>query len=204
MTDYADPHGSSHRRPAAPPARAAPVGPAARDRVVDALTRHFASDQITEAEFEARLDRVYGATTELELADVIADLPVSVRSAAAPAVRDALHAGHRINALFSGIERKVTGLVPGELRVRAHLGYIELDLTGATFAPGLTAIDVRALMGYVQIRLPAGIRVESHGRALFGFFTSKGAQSPGADRSKSVVRITGRATFGFAEATAAS
>jgi hypothetical protein len=180
------------------------VGPAARDRVVDALTRYFATDQITEAEFEARLDRVYGATTEAELATIIADLPASVRSAAAPAVRDGLGAGQRITALFSGIERKVTGIVPGELRVRARLGYIELDLTGATFAPGLTAIDVRALMGYVQIRLPPGVRVESHGRALFGFFTAKGAQAPGAVQSKRVVRITGRATFGFAEATQAS
>jgi hypothetical protein len=201
MTDRADRHGPSDHGPAAPSRRAVPAGPAARDRVVDALTRYFATDQITEAEFEMRLDRVYGATTEAELATIIADLPASVHSAVAPAVHDGLTAGQRITALFSGIERKLTGLVPGELRVRARLGYIELDLTGATFAPGLTAIDVRALMGYVQIRLPAGVRVESQGRALFGFFTAKGAQSPGAERSKSVVRITGRATFGFAEAT---
>jgi hypothetical protein len=48
----------------------------------------------------------------------------------------------------------------------------------------------------VQIRLPAGIRVESTGRALVGFFSLKGT---GAGDAPCVVRITGGAAFGFAE-----
>jgi hypothetical protein len=108
-------------------------------------------------------------------------------------------AGRRVAALCSGVERHVTGVVPRSLEVRARLGYIELDLRRATFEPGLTTIDVGALMGYVAIRLPARIRVESHGRALFGFFSLKGAPAPGAEDTTSIVRITGRATFGFAE-----
>jgi len=68
-----------------------------------------------------------------------------------------------------------------------------------SFEPGVNTIDVRAFMGYVQIRLPAGVRVETSGRALFGFFAIKGAA--GGGDAPSVVRITGRATFGFAEAT---
>jgi hypothetical protein len=35
--------------------------------------------------------------------------------------------------------------------LRARLGYVELDLTQATFEPGVTTIDVSALMGYGQI-----------------------------------------------------
>jgi predicted membrane protein len=73
---------------------------------------------------------------------------------------------------------------------------VELDLTEATFEPGVTTIDVRAFMGYVQIRFPAGVRVESAGRALFGYFAIKGG-APG--NAPSVVRITGRAALGFAE-----
>jgi hypothetical protein len=60
-------------------------------------------------------------------------------------------------------------------------------------------IDVRALMGYVQIRLPEGVRVESRGGALLGFFALKGGAPPDERDSPSVVRLTGRATLGFAE-----
>ena len=86
------------------------------------------------------------------------------------------------------------------LPLRARLGYVELDLTGARFEAGLTTIDVRTFMGYVQLLLPAGVRVESSGRAILGFFALKGT---GAGDGP-VVRITGRAALGFAEAIVAS
>jgi hypothetical protein len=57
-------------------------------------------------------------------------------------------------------------------------------------------------MGYVQIHFPAGVRVESTGRALLGFFSLRraGPLGPGGSAdARSVVRIIGRATLGFAE-----
>ena len=54
-----------------------------------------------------------------------------------------------------------------------------------------------AFMGYVEIRLPVGVRVENRGRALFGFFSLKGRGAP--DHAPAVLRISGRATFGYAE-----
>jgi hypothetical protein len=174
------------------------VPPAQRDRVVEALTRHFASDEITEADLELRLDRVYRAMTVAELDAVLADLPALAPTGATPArATDAV--AQRIAALLSGQERTVTGLVPRDLQLRARLGYVELDLTRATFAPGVTTIDVRAFMGYVQIRFPAGVRVESDGHAFAGFFSIKGTDQEDGGRPASVVRVTGRATFGFAE-----
>jgi len=159
---------------------------AARERVIEILTRHFANDDLTEADLEARFQAVYAAQTSRELDAIVADLPSAV-------ARDTTD----VTAVFSGQERKLAGVVPRELRLRARLGYVELDLREATFEPGVTTIDVRAFMGYVQIRLPAGVRVESSGRALFGFFAIKG---PAGDAPR-IVRITGRATFGFAEAS---
>jgi hypothetical protein len=172
--------------------------PDAREGVVDALTRLFADDRISEADLEARLERVYRATSVAELEAVLADLPAAVPTTAAHATRTDTRRVQRISALFSSQEQRLTGVVPRQLQLRGRLGYVELDLTGATFEPGLTEIDVRAFMGYVQIRFPAGVRVDSHGRALFGYFALKGASEAGAD-SASVVRVTGRATFGFAE-----
>jgi hypothetical protein len=175
-----------------------PVPPAAQERVVQILTRHFTKDLLSEAELESRLERVYAATTSGELEAVIADLPPAPasESASVPPAPSPLH----INALFSGQERKQGGVVPRQVQLRARLGYVELDLTRATFEPGLTIIDVRAFMGYVQIRFPPGVRVESEGRALFGFFALKGGGSAAGDAgAESVVRVTGRAMFGFAE-----
>lgn len=166
------------------------------------LTRHFANDDLTEAELEARLQRVYAATASRELDAILADLPALPAAETLP-IRPGQSIDSRITALLSGQERKLAGVVPRELTLRARLGYVELDLTRAAFEPGLTTIDVRAFMGYVQIRFPAGVRVESAGRALLGFFSLKGAgaSAPGESAdAESVVRITGRAVLGFAEA----
>lgn len=162
-----------------------PLPSAARERVIEVLTRHFANDDLTEAQLEARFQAVYAATTKPELDAIIADLPAAIA-----------HETTEIAATFSGQERKLAGVVPRGLKLRARLGYVELDLTQATFEPGVTTIDVGAFMGYVQIRFPAGVRVETAGRALFGYFAIKGAVAD----APAIVRITGRATFGFAEA----
>ena len=172
------------------------IDSAARERVARALSHHFAEDHIDTDALETRLARVYAATTAAELDAVVADLPATAAEAtAALEPRDV--PAERISALFSGQEQRITGEVPRRLEVRGRLGYVELDLTHATFAPGLTEIDVHAFMGYVEIRLPAGVRVENRGRALFGFFSLKGRGAP--DQAPAVLRISGRVTFGYAE-----
>ncbi len=170
--------------------------PDARDRVAGVLTRLFADDRISAEDLEARLARVYRATTGAELEAIVADLPDAQTTPGVP-----LPAPQHVDALLSGVERAVTGVVPREMRVRSRLGYVELDLTGATFEPGVTVIDVRALMGYVQIRFPAHVRVECHGHAIAGFFTLRGSSAPGetASATQPVVQVIGRATLGFAE-----
>lgn len=194
-------------------AGAGAVPPDVRERAVDALTRSFASDLLSETELEARLDEVYRARTVAELDSLTANLPALRTPAGADAVEGKPGPGARlesaevpatsapqdIGAFLSAQERRVTGPVPRRLRLRARLGYVELDLTHAQFEPGLTEIDVRAFMGYAQIRFPEDVRVESDGHALFGFFSLKGAASAGAADAQSTVRVTGRATFGFAE-----
>ena len=154
--------------------------------MIDLLTRHFANDELTETQLEARLQEVYAARTAKDLDTIVAGLP----SLAATPRTDT-----SIKAILSGQERKLAGLVPRELKLTSRMGYVELDLRGATFAPGITTIDVRAFMGYVEIRLPEGVRVENHGHALFGYFAVKGMD----EDAESVVRITGRAVFGYAE-----
>jgi Domain of unknown function (DUF1707)/Cell wall-active antibiotics response 4TMS YvqF len=162
-----------------------PLPPADRDRVIDALTRHFAADVLTEAQLEARLEAVHAATTRRDLEAIIADLP-PLGLAGEPA---------NVLATLAGQERKLTGVVPRDLRVRARFGYVELDLTEASFEPGVTTIDVRSFAGYVEIRVPTGVRVETSGRAFLGYFALTGA----AGEAPVVVRVTGRAALGYVE-----
>ena len=166
---------------------ASPLVPASRERIIEQLKRHYANDELTEAEFESRLKEAYAARTVADLENIVADL--------APPPGAAPRADTKIVATLSGQERKLAGVVPQELTVRSRMGYVELDLRDARFAPGVTTIDVRSFMGYVEIHLPVGVRVESHGRALFGYFAQKGLD----EDSASIVRITGRAVFGYAE-----
>ena len=173
-----------------------PLDPAARERVAQALSHHFAEDHIGTEELEARLARVYAASTAAELDAVVADLPATAAEATAALAPRNVPA-ERISALFSGQEQRITGEVPRRLEVRGRLGYVELDLTQATFAPGLTEIDVRAFMGYVELRLPADVRIENRGHAVFGFFSLKGQGAP--EQAPAVLRISGRAIFGYAE-----
>jgi hypothetical protein len=166
------------------------VPPAARDRVIDVLTRHFANDQLTEAQLDARFEAVYGAKSLRELDAIIADLPALV--AQGEGDQDSTD----IRATFSAQERKLAGVMPRHLKLRARIGYVELDLTQAKFEPGVTTIDVGVFAGYVEIRFPAGVRVETSGRAFLGYFAIKGAVTD----APAVVRIVGRATFGYVEA----
>lgn len=178
------------------PARSA--APAERERVVGMLTELFARDQITETDLEQRLDRAYRATSAAELVALLADLPaLTPQVARPPGGRPVTGQGGRIAAFLSGQQRTLMGVVPRMLELRARLGYVELDLTRASFAPGMTVIDARAFMGYVQIRFPAGVRVESEGHAFAGFFSIKGDAT--GEVEERVVRVTGRASFGFTE-----
>jgi hypothetical protein len=180
------------------------VSASARERAVELLTRGFADDRVSESELEALLDRVYAARTMEELEAIASPFAVAREAApepgtavaAASAVGGALARRQRISAFLSGQGQRITGVVPAELQIRSRLGYVELDLRDATFQPGVTVIDVRALMGYVEIHLPAHVRVESEGRAVMGYFSLQG---DGAGGSGAVVRITGRATLGYAE-----
>lgn len=168
---------------------AAPPTPAARERAVELLTRNYAADQLSEAELQARLDRVYQAGTLAELQALVADLPAEAESAAPD---------QRILATFSGQEQRLTGPLPRRLELRARFGYVELDLTRGTPQPGTTDIDVHSFAGYVEIRLPPGVRVECTGRALLGYFALKGGEESSA-AGEPLIRIRGRAALGYAE-----
>lgn len=174
-----------------------PVAPAAREQVIAILTERYAQDHLTLEEFERRAAAAYAARTPADLSALTADLG----DVAPSAVRPSLPAMN-VGVVLGSIVRDMYA-VPRQVEVRTVLGNIELDLTHASFAPGVTEIALHAFMGNIEIQLPAHVGVEDHVSAVLGSFeyrrhprATSWAQS---SRVTSVVRFTGRVTMSSAE-----
>jgi hypothetical protein len=159
----------------------------ARERVVTLLSYHFAADALTMEEFERRVSSVYGATGSAALDNLVADLPIATNTAPAEG---------KLSAILSHTARHGTMVVPRHLKLVVFMGNVELDLRDATFAPGVSEIEVSATLGNVEITMPPGVRVECIGSAFLGSFESRlrTTQSSGAAAaSDTIVRVLGRA-----------
>jgi hypothetical protein len=174
-----------------------PVSPAARERVIALLTDRYAQDHLSLDEFERRAAAAYAARTPDELAALTADLP----SGDVPATRASLPAG-RVGVVLGSIVRDMHA-VPRVLDVRTVLGNVELDLTHASFAPGVTEISLHAFMGNIEIQLPPHVGVEDHVSAVLGSFEyrrhPRATSWAESHHVTSVVRFTGRVTMSSAE-----
>jgi hypothetical protein len=143
-------------------------------------------------EFERRVSSVYGASGGAALDVLVADLPVIA------AVSNEAPAEGKLSAVLSNTVRHGTMVVPRHLRIVAALANVELDLRDATFAPGVSEIEVSATLGNVEITMPPGVRVECIGGAFLGSFESRlrVTQASGtAAASDTIVRVLGRAVL---------
>jgi hypothetical protein len=182
-----------------------------RQRVVDALTQHFAQDDLTMDDLERRLSLVYAAQTPSALTAVLEGLPAlgpepssSVQPAASaqgsPMVTPAEGYGWRtLVALMSGITRKGAWTAPRRLHAIAFMGGIELDFRSARLTHPVTEINIVAIMGGVVITVPTGVRVESDGFAIMGGFDDAPNALVPADPNAPVIRIRGLAIMGGVE-----
>lgn len=102
-------------------------------------------------------------------------------------------------AVFGGVERKGGWIVPRLIKAFAVMGGVDLDMREAHFAEGVTEIEVFALFGGVDIKVPTGVRVESTGAGIMGGFSVSSADAdPGPDAP--VLRISGIAIMGGVDA----
>ena len=176
--------------------------------MIQLLTEHFAQDHLSLEELEARMDRVYAAPDTLELSRVLDGLPAletagqaNASSAASPG--HVARAGEResttLFALMSGAVRRGAWAVPRKIHAIAIMGGIEIDLRETPLPPGVTEIEVFALMGGVEVRVPPGVRLESDGFAIMGGFEDHVHQPDSPAPNAPVVRVTGVAIMGGVE-----
>jgi hypothetical protein len=181
-----------------------------RERVIAELCRGFAEEYLEADELQSRLDGAQRATTLDELRALVADLPAVVPSGLpVPAAADAVQVAHPsqvaeqqfVVAVMGGATRRGAWAAPRQLNVIAVMGGAELDFRQARIAPGVTEVNVFALMGGVQIVVPPGVHVEMNGIAIMGGFDEKMRAEAPPPPGAPILRIGGFAMMGGVEVT---
>jgi hypothetical protein len=178
-----------------------------RDDVVRRLGIHFASGDLSRAEVGRRVALALSATSPDTLDLLVVDLPPPERDADVQARATALIAAEPVPergvlaAVMGGNGRKGAWLVPRHLKVVAFMGGADLDLRAARFAPGVTEIEVVAVMGGVEIVVPHGVRVETVAVAAMGGVETNVRDVEPRDPDAPVLRVSGFATFGGVNVT---
>ena len=189
--------------PSNPPGQLA----AARKRVIQTLSDHFANDDLSMEELEQRLEQAYRVTSVAELAALTADLRSAPGTAATPAtapdlVPSTLILEHeRVVAIMSESKRVGAWPVPQRLDVVALMSDATIDLTHAQLPAGIIDIHVRAMWASVKIILPPGLRgVANRLSTLMASLTNELDDSPPLPGAPTI-RLSGTALMAEVKVT---
>jgi len=173
-----------------------------RDRTAEVLREAHAHGRITVDELDERLTSVYSAKTYADLVPITRDLP-AVKDAATPPqnARSSRIGGtprFRMSlAILGGASRDGAWVVPPEYKAIATLGGIKLDMSDSTFAESETVIRAYAVLGGMEITVPADAEVDVGAVGIIGG-VDHGAEGPGAPGGPRI-RIVGVAVMGGIE-----
>ncbi len=117
------------------------------------------------------------------------------------------HKGRTHWAFMSGLTFKTPGWKLQNSSYVAFMGGIDLDMTVAEIPEGETIIDLTAVMGAVDIKVPSNVNIICNGTAVLGsveaigeeaagIIASKTMESIGVAESNGTIRIYGRALMG--------
>lgn len=176
-----------------------------RTQVIARLSECYANDILEVDELERRLDLAHAARTVAALDELVADLAPSSTAlvpAASVAIDDPNRPAHKkLRVIMSHIERRGRWTVPRTMRTSVMWGNAELDFRDASLAPGVTTIDVRVLMGNIEVILPPHLAVDVDVSSFMGAVEERHRVPPDVDPSHPVLRIVGAVRLGNLEIT---
>jgi hypothetical protein len=176
-----------------------------RERVIARLSDCFAHDDLDVEEFERRVTIAQTAANPADIEALVADLQdvggtdVPAKAVVPTVVTDLVPSGHEqenLYAIFGGIDRRGAWTVPRRMKIVAMMGGASLDLREARFPPGVIDIEVKAVMGGIQIIVPPGLAVQMHGSAIFGGFQDVNRAPANPDPDAPLLRIHGLTMMG--------
>ncbi|MFJ9610242.1 DUF1707 domain-containing protein [Kitasatospora sp. NPDC101176] len=187
------------------------VSDADRERIAELLRDAYAEGRLDAEEHAERIGAAYAAKTFGDLVPLTRDLPghrplsfekppleAPAPRPVAPALPPARQESPSMVAVFGGASRKGRWRVGSHLRAFAAFGGVEIDLTDAVFESPEVEIEVTALFGGVEIRVPENVSLHGSGVGIFGGFDVR--EQTAADPYAPVVRVKGVAVFGGCEA----
>lgn len=190
-----------------------------RQRTIDALCEHFASDSISLDEFEVRVDAAHRAETLADLRKLLSDLPSpnTAVSATAPgsdpspvpvqaigrevARQELVRDNQFVVGIFGGPSRKGGWIPARHVWSMALMGGVELDFREALLGPGVTEVSVLAVWGGVEIIVPPDLQVEFNGMGFMGAFDCSEEVGRVFNPDAPILKINGLAVMGGAEVT---
>jgi len=178
-----------------------------RERVIARLSDHFAHDALDVDEFERRITVAQTSENPGDIEALLSDL--KELDGAAPPVQAVVPrvvtelavapAGQEVEtmyAIFGGIDRRGSWTVPRRMKIVAMMGGAQLDLREARFPPGVIDLEVKAVLGGIQIVVPPGLAVQMHGSAIFGGFQDVNRAPANPDPEAPLLRVHGLAMMG--------
>lgn len=173
-----------------------------RNRILDDLSESFARNLLGVDEYEQRVQAVIQAGTVNEVLAVNKDIlpPERYSSTEDPSPQMMSEGTPGVSreciAIFSGTSLKGRFDAPDHLEAVAIFGGCDIDLREARIPPGGMDIEVNAIFGGVEIRVPGNANLQVHVAGIFG-----GTEHPPfRDRHNGPeLRIHGAAIFGGVE-----
>lgn len=142
----------------------------ARELKIEELSAYFASDDLSLEDLERRIEQVYRAGSVAELETITADLKgaamvpadyvranVVPGKAGVPTTYEVPAA--RMLSFMSSTKRVGRWALARKLDLAAIMSDTRIDLTQAVLHPGVSDIEMRAVMASLKIIVPEGIRV---------------------------------------------
>ncbi|MFW6040149.1 MAG: DUF1707 SHOCT-like domain-containing protein [Gemmatimonadota bacterium] len=181
-----------------------------KEHAIARLRAHYVRDDIDVEEYERLIDVAWAADSRADLEAIFSRLPElpeadrppapetgdELRHAPALARRgEQKNTGFQI-ALLGGSDRKGAWVPPKKLHTLALMGGAGLDFREAHFGPGVTEVNVLAVMGGVEVIVPPGVTVESAGFGIMGGFDGHSQTVASDDPDAPVLRIRGLAVMG--------
>jgi hypothetical protein len=183
---------------------------AVRQRAIDVLMEHFSRDTIDLAGFERRLDRVNRCSTSAELREILRELPslepskpgsrppTSPAQGGGPVVVDAdrVRENGFLISVLGGTNRAGRWIPARNNYAIGVLGGLSLDFRESLFGPGVTELNVMAVLSGVEIIVPPEMAVEVDGMSLLGGFEHQTDTPLRHDPKQPTLRIRGLAFLG--------
>ena len=155
-----------------------------RNNVIERLEHSFAQNLLDIDIYEKRMEIAVNTASKRELLSLIEDLPAPTETNKQSSSFDMilLNLGEIKDydvtlALLSGATRKGLWYPPKRMKVVAIMGGVDLDYSQAQIPPGVSNIDIFALMGGVNIFVPEGVNVEVTGIPIMGGIDNRAASS---------------------------